>query len=66
MSRGGQGAGSLGEYQACRRGMGGRRSEERVRFGILNLWEPGEMVQGRGANTMLSILRLKEGLREEP
>lgn len=46
-----------------RRGVGGRRSEERVRCGSsVYLWEAGEM---GWASTMLSILQLKEGLREE-
>ena len=48
MSRGGQGAGSLRECKG-RRGMGGRRSEERVRCGHSRLgarntrcvWEEG-------------------------
>ena len=62
MSRGRQGAVSLGESK-FRRGVGGRRSEERVRCGSsLYLWEAGEM---GWASTMLSILQLKEGLREE-
>ena len=62
MSRGRQGAVSLGE-STFRRGVGGRRSEERVRCGSsVYLWEAGEM---GWASTMLSILQLKEGLREE-